>query len=103
MEGIRTLWSNGGYQVPDINVAYNEEGELFLVLSDNTTIIRLMNIKGKIYAVAKFRCQTDDAKTYYLCGKPMHIISCTTYTNEKDKYSFETVLPYVIELANKSR
>ena len=104
MEEIRNLWVKGGYTPPTITIAYNEEAELFLVLSDESTIIRLMNIKSKIYAVAKFRCKSDEAKTYYVCGNPMHIISCTkTLETDKEKYAAGTVLPYLLQLASRSR
>ncbi|GAH70500.1 unnamed protein product [marine sediment metagenome] len=98
MEQLKLLWENSRFTPPDLLLGLNLEGDTFLILTDDATIINLMTTEGKIYAVAKFRCQVHPEGNAWICGNPMHVISCKKIHNPKYVYAKDVILPYLNEL-----
>ena len=104
MDPVRQLWSqarfNTPFTPPKVLYAYDSNNEKFIVISDNTTIYRIMNNRGQVFMIASFRCvHTKDAnnKEFYRCGEPMHIISCTKYSAEEEQYANDVIRPNVFK------
>ena len=101
MDPIRQLWSqakfNTSFVPPNILYAYDSNNEKFIVISDNTTIYRIMNNRGQVFMIANFRCIVDPNKQFYRCGEPMHIISCTKYSLEDEQYANDVIRPNVFK------
>ena len=101
MDQVRELWSQTNFGspfvVPKILYAFNKTGEKFIVINDNSSIHRLMNGRGQVFMVAHFRCVPDANNQYYICDDPMHIISCTKYTTEEDRYASDVIRPVVFK------
>lgn len=101
MDSIRQLWSqatfNTSFVVPTVLYAFDNNNERFIVISDNTTIYRVMNNKGQVFMIANFRCVKDARGQFYRCGEPMHIISCTKYSSEEEQYAYDVIRPNVFK------
>ena len=101
MDPIRQLWSQAkfgsAFDPPKILYAYNKTGEKYIVISDDSTIHRIMNGRGQVFMVAHFRCVPDANNKYYTCDDPMHIISCTKYTADEDQYANDVIRPAVFK------
>ena len=99
MDSIRQLWSQAKFRTeftpPKVLYAFNKNREQFIVINDHSTIHRVMNSQGQVFMVAHFRCKLDPTKKYYTCDDPMHIISCTKYSSDEDKYAHDVILPAV--------
>lgn len=99
MDPITNMWKKAGYNPPKITSGLNgETGEQFLVLEDDSTIIRLMDKNGNIFVVAAFRCTVNksaDGRKYYLCGNPMHPVTCSKLENPRDKFALDQLKPFV--------
>ena len=63
MDPVRQLWSRAVFRAkftpPTVLYAFNKAGERFIVISDNSTIYRIMNRQGQVFMVAHFRCTKD--------------------------------------------
>lgn len=103
MDQINLLWQQGGFTPPSVLWAMNMSGEFYLVISDNATIIRLMNRSGKMYAVAKFRCGMHPEQELYVCQEPIHIIGCETLNEPIEAHARQTVLPFFNQLLKASQ
>lgn len=99
MDPVRQLWSQAVFKSkivpPKILYATNASGENFIVLEDHGTIFRIMNKQGQVFMVAGFRCTVDPMTKTYICNNPLHIVSCTKYNNEVDRYAHDVILPMV--------
>lgn len=99
MDPIVDMWEKEGYKSPKITSGVNgETSEQFLVLEDDSTIIRLMNKNGQIFVVAGFRCQvkkSPDGRKYYLCGNPMHPVTCSKLDNPRDRFAVDKLKPII--------
>lgn len=97
MDPVPELWTRANFRVkfepPTILYAYNRTGEKLLVISDHGTIYRLMNQQGHVFMIAHFRCRKDGDR--YICEDPMHIVSCTKYSQDEDQYAYSVILPRV--------
>jgi hypothetical protein len=91
---IANEWKKSGFTAPKVMTAYNNSGEKFIVIEDDTTIIKLINKNGQIYVVAAFRCQYDKTRNAYLCGDPIHPISCSKIDNPKERFG-EKLIQYI--------
>jgi len=90
---IENEWKKSKLQPPKILRAQNNSGEKYLVIEDDSTIFKLINKSGQIYVVAAFRCQIIQNK-YYLCGDPIHPISCSKIDNPRERF-VESLLQYI--------
>ena len=101
MDQVRQLWSqarfNTPFVLPNVLYAYDSNNEKFIVISDNTTIYRIMNNRGQVFMIANFRCTKDASGQFYRCGEPMHIISCTKYSAEDEQYANDVIRPNVFK------
>ena len=102
MDPIRQLWSQAIFRnqftPPTILYAFNKNNERFIVINDHGTVYRLMNSRGQVFMIAHHRCTKDPNNQYYRCNDPMHIISCTKYSSDEDKFAFNTILPIVFRV-----
>lgn len=98
---VRKLWLQAkfesNFKPPNILYAFDKNNEKFVVISDNSSIYRLINSKGQVYVVAHFRCTKDPNNKYYICDEPMHIISCKKHSHEEDQYANDVILPVVFK------
>ena len=96
MDEIKELWNIKKLAAPNITQALNKEGnEHFIVIDDDSTIIRMMNSKGQIYVVAGFRCKiltSRDGRKYYSCDEPLHPVTCKI-ENIRDRFVLEHIKP----------
>ena len=101
MDPIRQLWSQARFRSsftpPNILYAFNKNNERFIVISDHSSIHRVMNSRGQVFMIAHFRCVPDNDNKYYRCDNPMHIISCTKYSMDEDQYANDVILPTVFK------
>jgi hypothetical protein len=91
---MESVWRKAGFEAPNILTAINEKtGERFIVIEDDSTIIKLMNKRGQTYAVAAFRCEVKQDKNneYYACGEPLHAIGCSKVEGARDRFVFDTL------------
>jgi len=92
---IRDIWIKGKLDPPSVTLALNKEtNQSYIVIEDDSTIIRLMNSRGHIYVVAKFRCEilTDSNGTvYYYCSEPIHPITCSKIEGNRDRYVLDNI------------
>lgn len=99
MDPIRQLWTQAKFRAkftpPNVPYAFNKTGERFIVISDHGTVYRIMNRQGQSFMVAHFRCVKDPTNQYYTCSDPIHIVSCTKYTQDEDQYAHDVILPVV--------
>jgi len=98
MDPIRQIWSRAqfpNFSPPNVLYAFTQNGDKYIVISDNSTIYRLMNEQGQSFMVAHFRCVKDPKGQYYTCSEPLHIISCTKNKENEDQYAFERIIPLV--------
>ena len=99
MDPVRKLWSQAKFKTvfapPKILYAFDRNKERFIVISEDSTIYRIMNARGQVFMVAHFRCATDKDNKYYTCDGPMHIVSCTKYKEDEDQYANDVILPMV--------
>lgn len=101
MDPIRQLWSQAKFTStftpPNILYAFNKNNERFIVISDNSSVYRLMNSRGQVFMIAHFRCVKDPSNQFYRCDDPMHIVSCTKYDLEADTYANDVIRPNVFK------
>ena len=99
MDPIQQAWARGNFKgsfvPPTVYHAFNMNNERFLVISNTSTIFRLMNKLGQVFMIAHFRCTLDPTRQYYVCKNPMHIVSCRTYTLEQDQYAADVIRPLI--------
>ena len=99
MNPIAKMWKDGNFKPPLITSGINENTrEQFIVVDDDSTIIRTMNQNGQIFVVAGFRCSiktAPDGRKYYLCGNPMHPVTCSKINNPRDKFAVNTIKPII--------
>ena len=96
---VRQLWTQARFKTkftpPTILYAFDKNNERFIVISDHGSIYRLINSRGQVFMVANFRCVKSQNNQSYICNNPMHIVSCTKYSLDEDKYANDTILPVV--------
>lgn len=101
MDTVRQLWSQARFKSPfnppNILYAFNKNKDKFIVINDHGTIFRMMNSRGQVFMVAHFRCAKQENNQYYVCDEPMHIVSCTKYSQEEDQYAYDLILPIVFK------
>ena len=94
---IKKVWTDGGYEAPNIIMGINESSkEKYIVIKDDSSIYRMMNFKGEVYMIAGFKCKVvkdDNGLEYYECTDSFHPISCSSYTNKKDAYGNDNIIP----------
>jgi hypothetical protein len=99
MNPIQLAWDNAKFKSPftppTVYHAFSQNNERFLVISNDSTIFRVMNKQGQVFMVAHFRCKLDETGQYYVCSNPMHIVSCTTYKLEEDQYAYDVIRPLI--------
>ena len=93
---IKQIWQAGKLEPPKVSLALEKESsQQFIVIDDNSTIVRLMNQTGQVYLVAGFRCEklTDKkGMTYYSCGLPMHPVTCKL-EGTRDLFAYNNIKP----------
>lgn len=93
---MEKLWKDSGFETPSVFYAVNaKSGETYLVIDDNSTIIRLLNKDGNIYVIAGFRCKKHfsskflNGTPFYSCEDILHPITCSKIDSLKDKFVLE--------------
>ena len=94
---FKSIWKSGKNTPPKIGFGVStDSGEQFIVLEDDSTVIRLMNKKGQIFVVAAFRCQQQtsaDGRKYYSCDSPIHPVTCSKLVNDRDIFALKKLKP----------
>jgi hypothetical protein len=87
-------WNMTGFQPPQVPVAVNQRGDKFLVIQDNSSLIKIIDSAAKIYMVSKKNCKIkiDNNIVYYECSEPTHLTSCTKPENDREKFAIEVLL-----------
>lgn len=88
-------WRTNRLEPPKIGHAINEKsGEKFLVISDKSTIVKMINRNGNIYMVASFRCdvKSNTLGNYYSCKEPLHLVSCSKLDDPKDVFARDVLV-----------
>ena len=102
MDPVQQLWEQANFKTKftifTVLYAFNKNMERFIVIDNSGSIFRFMNKRGQVFMIAHFRCKIDSTQRYYMCDEPMHIVSCSRYTLEPDKYAFEVILPAIASI-----
>jgi len=88
---IRQIWKQHGLDSPIITLASNNN-DLYIVIDDNSSIIRLMDRYGNIFGVAANRCLKKN--NIYNCNQPIDQLTCKNLKT-RDRFVYETILPLV--------
>lgn len=91
---LESQWKKSGMNPPKVMRAASNSGEKYLVIEDDSTIFKLINKSGQIYVVAGFRCKLNKIGNEYLCGDPIHPISCSKIDNPRERF-VEGLLQYL--------
>jgi hypothetical protein len=102
MDPIRQLWSQAKFRTtfipPKILYAFDRNNERYVVISDHSSIYRIMNARGQVFLVAHFRCVKEPNGQFYNISEPLHIISCTKHELDEEKYAQDVILPALLQL-----
>ena len=89
LRDIEKLWRESGVEPPSKLLA-RIRGQLYLVITDYGSILRVMDQFNQIYAVSKSACK--EKSNMYICGDvPLKINQSTN----RDKIAQENIVPYV--------
>lgn len=83
--------------VPDPGVYRVEDGgEVFLVIEDRDTIIRMMNQQGQVFSAVKSQCQDLDRQRQVLVCPRADMILCSGYT-DNDLFVSDNLRPLLAD------
>ncbi len=96
-DNIASLWYQTSFDIPSVYLLYSD-GTYFAVIEDDTSIIRMMDQNGRIYATLRKRCRLAKpdisvGDKVYVCDKVTPIL-CSHGEgpgNEKDRFVFDNI------------
>lgn len=91
IDDIYAVWDNSPYPPPTYALVRVGE-DYMVVIDDNSSILRFMDVEGHVYSVVGTHCNVDPSKVYECTN--IQMILCSP-SSEVDRFVEENILPLV--------